>query len=137
MKAFFDYIFYSYYRFFKWQEHFWNKKGSPVLRKNDLFDSLWLLSILQGFNITAIIIFSVIGIGYSHYLKEFHYIYAFTIITMYIFNRRHYQYKMNYKKVIQIYEKKNICIGWSILYSILSLLIGILSFCSIPEEVFK
>lgn len=136
MKKFFDYIFYKLYRWYQYSDNFWEKKGLSPYRKGDLFDPVFTLSCLQGFNLVAIIIFIAIILNIPQYVKEFHYINGGCIIAMYIYNYLHYQRSKRYKEIIKRHSKKETSNIPVLLYAILSLGIAILMFCVIPEEVF-
>lgn len=118
IRTFFDYIFYNLYRFFQWQDRFWDKMGAPNFRKGDLFDPLLVLSFFQGLNITTAIILIAIVIGYPQYVKDFDDIYVIAVAGMYICNYLYYQKKGNYKHVIEKMGKRKTSAFLVILYSI-------------------
>ena len=129
MLIFFDYIFYNYYLFFQWQDDLCEKQKIPILRKGDLFDSIFCLSLLQSWNITAIIILIAIILKVPQYVQNFHYISIAVLFLLYGYNYLRYQRKNKYKNIIHKFKGKGILI--TILYSVFSLFFAILMFCSL------
>lgn len=132
MKTFFNHIFYELFKFYQWQDEFWERLGATNIHKGDLFHPVFALSCLQCFNATSIVIFVAIQIGFSQYMKNFHYIYVGILGVIYFYNYIYYQRRGMYKEIIREYSKMKRTVVIAILYSILSLIIVIFAFCSIP-----